>query len=533
MRTETRAFERAWLKAFDFLAKHETVIWVAATLALIEWVYFWFVTAGTLQQWPVYGIYYDWLSDAFRAGQLHVQKLPNPELLTKENPYDPRHARLWIGDLSLHNGKYYLYWGPVPAAIQGAVKEIFSINRSIGDQYLVFLHISMAGLSAAFLVFRMATKLFSRLPLPVICLAMLTVAFINPVLHSLTNGNVYLVAIAGAQGFFMLGLLLAFEAIVNSGSGWRKRLLLLACGSISFGLAMGCRASIAPAVIVSAFASGFLLEPWRKSSWERRFTGLAAALVPTGLAGLGLLYYNWVRFDDLLEFGTNLQTGPFPFRFDTKDIPVNLYTYFLRPPALSCHFPYLFQEWFPAPDFPGFLTRPEGYLLNEPVVGILLASPLVLIIPFAFAIKRKSLSAPRRRALLFCFVSFLAAGTLPGIVPLGLYMATMRYQGDVILGLCLLSLLGFFFIWSRLPSKGYLLLASITVVMALHTIAFGLALGYQGYNGHVHHQNPKLDKRLRRDWSLCADDAPKFPRFAPNGNTNEDNSTSQKRRGNR
>lgn len=510
-----------WHRFVTFVSRHRSALWVAGTLLLIECVYFWFVTAGTLDRWPVYGVYYDWQADAFRAGQLHVLQLPNPELLAKENPYDPRHARLWMGDLSLWNGKYFLYWGPVPAAIQAVAKELFDINRTIGDQYLAFLNISIAGLSAALLVFRMATKLFFNLPRPAICLAMLSVAFANPVLHSLANGNVYLVAIAGAQGFLLLGLWLAFEAILRSDSDRRSRLLLL-LASISWGLSMGCRASLAPAVIVAAVSAGLLMQPVRTAPWRATLRSLLASLLPAGIAGVGLLYYNWLRFDSILEFGTNIQTGPFPFRFDSKDLPANIYTYLLRPPAISCHFPYIFQEWFSSHQFPSFLERPEGYLINEPVVGMLLASPLLLLIPLAFTTKTRTLPRVSRRALLFCFLAFSSAGILPGLTPLGLYMATMRYQGDVIFGLCLLSLLGYFTLWSRRASWTRRAVSVVASLMAVHTIIFGLALGYQGYNGHVHHQNPELDKRLRSVLSVCREPAPKFPRFAPNGNTNED-----------
>lgn len=503
-----------------FLSNYREALWVSATLLTIQVTYLWFITAGTYDRWPVYGIAYDWLADAFRAGQLHVLRLPNPELLTKENPYDKIHARLWIGDLSLWNGKYYLYWGPVPAAIQAVGKSWLGINETIGDQYLNFLFVSIAGLSAAFLVFRLATQLFSGIPLPVISLAMLTVAFANPILHSLCNGNHYLVAIMGAGGFIVLGVLLAFEALLSTS---RKKDWLFFLASLSWGLAMGCRASVAPAVIIVALAVALMARPIWTTPWKQMARSHAAILAPTGIAGVLLLYYNWLRFDDIFEFGTNIQTGPFPFSFEARQIPANLYAYLLRPPAISCHFPYVFQEWFPAADsFPSFLERPDNYLLNEPVVGLLLVTPLLFFAPFAFMGFNRNHDPHKRSAYLFCVVAFGACGTVSGITPLGLYMATMRYQGDIIWGACLLSLVGFLCVWSKRGAWPYRILSWVSVPVALSTILLGMALGYQSYNGHVHHQNPTLDKSLRKALSVCPKDAPKFPRFAPNGNTNED-----------
>lgn len=501
------------------------LLWFLGTLALIQVAYVWFITAGTFTRWPVMGIYYDWLADAFRAGQLHVLVPAHPELLLKEDPYDKVNGRYWLVDLSLWKGKYYLYWGPVPAAIQAAVKALFQINKTIGDQYLAFGFISLAGVAGPTLVYRMATRLGQSLRWFVIIPAMLTVAFVNPILHLLTTANVYIVAIAGGQAFLILGLLLAFEAILSENQKQRQTALLLGA-SVSYGLSMGCRASLAPACILAAALSALILARLRSPGWFRRLCKYGTlAGGPAALAGALLLFYNWVRFDRFFEFGTNIQTGYFKFTFDAKHLLPNLYTYNLREVALSCHFPYFFQEWFPkASEFPSWLERPKDYLLNEPVAGLLLVVPILYWLPFSVlgTVKHFFQGHTINRAYLFALLSFIVCSTISGIVPLGLYMATMRYQADIIYGATLLSLLGWFNILWRMRGGWSLLISCAGVLTCLGTIIFGLALGYQGYNGHVHHSNPQLDKALRRTFSICPADTPKFPRFAPNGNTNED-----------
>ena len=65
------------------------------------------------------GDYYNLLVDGFRHGHLYLPVKPEPELLALENPYDPvANAAYRLLDPSLYNGRYYLYFGPVPAVVR-------------------------------------------------------------------------------------------------------------------------------------------------------------------------------------------------------------------------------------------------------------------------------------------------------------------------------------------------------------------------------------------------------------------------------
>src|SRR5271170_3296922 len=58
------------------------------------------------------------LADGFLHGQLSLPARPDPRLLVLTNPYDPKaNAGLRLDDAVLFNGKYYIYWGPVPALL--------------------------------------------------------------------------------------------------------------------------------------------------------------------------------------------------------------------------------------------------------------------------------------------------------------------------------------------------------------------------------------------------------------------------------
>ena len=60
--------------------------------------------------------YYDLLAWGLWQGRLDLPVTPSPELLALPDPYDPaQNSAYRLHDASLYEGKYYLYWGPLPA----------------------------------------------------------------------------------------------------------------------------------------------------------------------------------------------------------------------------------------------------------------------------------------------------------------------------------------------------------------------------------------------------------------------------------
>src|SRR4051812_15206970 len=140
--------------------------WVVLSLAvLFVWmVYVFFVTAGTFSHWPTYNANYDLLAEGFRAGHLYIPVLPAPQLLAAADPFDYSNRPYWFWDMSFYKGHYYLYWGPLPAAILALVKNVFRFSSRIGDQYVVFWSYAIYILSGSLFIERMSRRLFPTVP---------------------------------------------------------------------------------------------------------------------------------------------------------------------------------------------------------------------------------------------------------------------------------------------------------------------------------------------------------------------------------
>jgi hypothetical protein len=483
-----------------------------AALLLGVFVAYWFLVSAGTDPWPVYGVYHDLQADGFLKGQLNLALDPAPELVRATNPYDPVNMKYWALDASYFKGKYYMYWGPVPALVQAAAKLVFGIRRPLGDQYLTLFFLCLGFWCGALVIRRVARRFFPALPRWLVVAGMLVFAFANPTPHAATTASTYHTAIVAGQAWLVAGLLCAFDAVWHAGTERARGLRLWLAGTC-WALAIASRVTLAPAIalliLVTAWSCGLASE----RRFRRAFVVAFVLGVPVAVASAALLLFNYLRFHDWLEFGSKIQVSGFPtFRFALAYVPLNLYSYSLRSWLTSCEFPFLFQEWNAALEFPKFmLPIPAGYISPEPVVGFLVGMPITWLAPlaFVFAPGRRAGVTQRTRSYLFCLLSFAVIASLVG---LGVYGATMRYLSDIAFGLVLLSLLGVFGLRAH-PLARYAVwpISSVVAVLAGATVAIGLLLGYQGYNGHFHHYNPRLDGKLVKALSVCGKDSPRLP----------------------
>ncbi|HEY8946737.1 MAG TPA: hypothetical protein VIM73_20985 [Polyangiaceae bacterium] len=493
--------------------------WFAALLTGVCLAYVFLASAGFRSNWPIYGAYHDLMAEGFRAGQLHIPLEPHPKLLAAENPYDPVNMRYWALDASYYKGKYYIYWGPVPAMLQAVAKAALGVRRIVGDQFVCTFLICLAFVAGALLIDRIARRVFGIVSKGLISIAILTFAFANPTPHAVTTAGTYNTAIMAGQAWLLVGLVPALDAVWHAGADPRRNTRLLMAG-VAWALALASRVSVVPTIALFIAATVFVISWKRVDRWRSLITASLWMGIPVAISGVGLLVHNKLRFDDWLEFGLKIQTSGLPtLRVSSEYLWPNLFSYALRPFEASCEFPYFFQVWrMGSPAFPAGFQLPRDYLILEPVVGFLITSPILWSMPLAliFFPRPWSLGASRSRTYLWCILSFFALATVTGVVGLGVYSATMRYMSDVMFGMLALGIMGAFALRTRRWLRSWSTAVSAVIVAAcLVTIGMGLVLGYQGYGGHFFRHNPTLHAQLVKALSTCKDDRPRNLRYAP------------------
>lgn len=117
-------------------------------------LYVWFVSVGNWTRWPSTTSYYNMLPEAFWNGQTNLLQEPDPRLAEIANPYsaESRTGIPIITDASYYEGKYYFYWGPVPALFI-LVANIAGVD-TVGDHVIVFVAALMVLVFSVLIIFR-------------------------------------------------------------------------------------------------------------------------------------------------------------------------------------------------------------------------------------------------------------------------------------------------------------------------------------------------------------------------------------------
>jgi hypothetical protein len=162
---------------------------------------------------------------------------------------------------------------------------------------------------------------------------------------------------------------------------------------------------------------------------------------------------------------------------------------------------------------------PEGYLLAEPVAGIILTSPWSWLAPVGWWAGLRAVLRARRapaaaeqsgdqaqRSLIWgalCFATLAALTALPWLAAFG---CTMRYLADVSSGLALSGMLGAWWLTDRAQERHRALrIVAVAAIatLALWTVVMGGLLGFTGYIDHFRRHNPELLDRLDSALSVC------------------------------
>jgi hypothetical protein len=478
--------------------------------------YLFFISAGTGTQIASRSRYSTILADAFLDGHLYLGVPPAPQLLAKADPYDPANSKLWFWDATLHEGRYYLYWGPLPALLVVAVKSVAGRELEVVDGLLVLAFV-LGRLAVGMAILALSLRwLFPRLHPWLVAPAVAVFGLANPYLFGLGRVAVYEAAIEGGQFFLLAGLLMGLLAIGGGGSR-RHQLVLGSLAGCAWGAALACRISL-------VFAVGALvpLTAWLScsgASTRHRETALRLVWIgaPVAFTMFWLGVYNYARFGSWTEFGATHQLGYLPYSFSVFRFLPALHAYLLKEVLISCRFPYIFA---PAgagampPDW--MFAWQTGFLSLEPTVGMLIGVPCVLFGGVAVWTAarlhwRSSRNAPgsaidsRERLYLWLVTACLATTLLAGVPALGMQFSTMRFLADFTSAALVLAAIGFWTLSSGSKSAGRRrAVYAAGALLGLYTVIFSILIGFQGgYYHSFERTNPSLLVRLEKRLSLC------------------------------
>ena len=394
--------------------------------------------------------YYPQLAIGFKNGELSLPEQPSEALLSLSNPYNyvlrkESGVEDFPWDASLYQGRFYIYWGPVPAALL-TVLPVGLLNK-IGDQHLVFPFVFGVFIYSLLIVVELWSRLEQRPPAWALGLALLALGIASPATLMLSRAKIYEASISASQFFFLGGCYWAFRAL---GSNEKNIFWQLVLAAFHWALAIGSRTIILPAAAFVGVVTIFFI--WKKNT--AFFTpSLFAMGAPIFIVALGLCWYNWARFGSVFEFGLRYQLtttdyNEFNNLFSVRYLRENLLSYFLRPYQIQAEFP--------------FISTVENTVSNDRLAGLPYTSPhlLFLLLPLARFFSPRARAEDRQETWL---INALGGASLISLVIILLYYFTaMRFSFDFMPGLLVLAVIHFMQGYGQAKSnQGYLLLAVV------------------------------------------------------------------------
>jgi hypothetical protein len=483
-------------------------------VAVISAYYMFVVSAGRWDVWPLWTAFDDAQAEGFRQGHLYLPEVPSAALRHLADPLNPANMPLWRWDHSYYHGRFYLYWGLVPALLLAAVKVVFQIHRVVPDSVVVFAFFVGRLVAGTLLIRGLAGTMSVRPPRWAVGLAMTVFALAHPTPYTLARGAVYEVAIGAGACFMVAALGLAFRGIFSASPRTANR--WLAAASVCFGLAGGSRVSLFPAVVLLVALTA--LARWRIDGGDRRrlLGVILASCAPAAALALGHLVLNRLRYDAWTEFGARYQLGYPPLRAGLRFVIPDLFAYLFCPPTHACGFPFLFGKWNTTrPLSPSWLTWPADHHTAEPTTGLLTVAAFcwLAVGGLLFAITRRrvggrAVAEPpppaavwRARWVGGALVTYVVASAVPLVL---LSSISMRYEADFASGVLLIAILvGWRLVSSPASRRARAAAAALYVLLAIGTIVPGVLLGFSGYFDNFARHNPALLHRLESRLSVC------------------------------
>lgn len=271
---------------------------------------------------------------AFENGQLNLLDMPDEKLLEMENPYDTGSRyynnipALW--DRVLYNGKYYSYYGIAPLIIFLPYHLITGYFFPTDIAVMIFSCVGIVFL--ALFYDKLVKRWFETIP---------AVMYISGLVILLASCGIWFSA--GRPKFYECAISSGF-ACVTSGAYFlikseKVKLLNTAVSSVLFGLAVMCRPTLALYVICVCVYHILSVKKVNKKVFY-----LISAFLPIIIIGTVQMWYNYVRFGSVFDFGIqySLTVNDFTHtEFHVHQMLIGVYNFIFASPAFIPEYPFV------------------------------------------------------------------------------------------------------------------------------------------------------------------------------------------------
>lgn len=362
---------------------------------------------------------YELLAESLSNKQVNINFIENKTLKNMDNPYDYYERKELLEknkesdhlDFAYYKNKFYVYFGIVPCILFYLPYHLIT-GHNMHNYIVISLLLILTTISVIKLLKLLVEKHFKNIS--IIHFLIISSLFINTcgLLYIAKRPDFYSIPILSALFFSLSGLYFWFSSIKENKLS-KTRLIL---GSLCMALVAGCR----PQFLLGSFFSLIIFKDYFKNNLKNKkdlIINIIYFLIPYILIAIGIMYYNYIRFNSPFDFGANYNlTGNDMTKrgFNYDRIILGLYYFLLSTPVLKPVFPFA--------TYTNIETNYMGLTMYEPMFGGLLFKNIILIFGIiSFKLKKiinnKTLYYFSIIANIFALIIILVDTQMAGILP--------------------------------------------------------------------------------------------------------------------
>lgn len=417
---------------------------------------------------------YQTLAEAFAKGQVYLDVEPTAALKAMENPYDYEHRALvlskagesFLWDHAYFEGKYYVYFGVVPVIL--FYLPYYLITGIHLHNYQVILAGTVLFLTAIMgILYEIVKRWFPKVSTGCYILIYELLILGSGVFYMCKRPDLYTVPIIWGLAFGFAG----FWSFLCAERESRLSPKHMGIGSLCTALVAGCRPQLFLIVLFSVllFSKYFFDGRYLKTTEGK--CALVSYVFPMMTVAAFLMWYNYVRFGSVFDFGANYNLSFNDMRgrgFVPDRIPLGIWAYLFAPIKIVLDFPFIEANFFDS----NYL----GVTISESTYGGIFATNLLVWICPILVAARKYIK--QKKVMLMSFVS-MAIGLIIVVADTEMSGILMRYFSDFTIFFLFAGILAWLLIYDRLNSDAikrtmilFLIICVLTMVIYQGLIFF-------------------------------------------------------------
>ncbi len=281
-------------------------------------------------------------TEAIVNGQVRLMEEPSEELKSMQNPYDSvqrdNTGVPYLYDVAYYNGSYYNYFGIAPIIV--LILPFRLITGNYTHTYIFNMFFMVIEIFTLYLLYK---KLINRY-IKKVSLCNFYLGFYAILLGSntftLLRGAKYDIVLTCGIAFLLISINLAISIYNNQKTKYLKLVLL----GITTGLIVLSKPNL---IVYYVFILALCLMSMRKLNFKDKIKDSLFIFIPLGMLAIFQMILNYVRFDNIFEFGAKYQLTGFNMiscmSVTFGKIYAGLVEYFFKFPFINpLRFPFVF-----------------------------------------------------------------------------------------------------------------------------------------------------------------------------------------------